>query len=163
MWTIELQEESVGKGEKIPVKVKEVKFFPIEGKKGEEIRFGKLGFLMLQVIIKSARGGILKLKLNASQGIALPTFAVQHEDTMERPLIWVGEGKRRQQITDVLAPLKKVAGRKEKYDTAREFEARLQQIGGQALSDEIMTLFAVKLADVAQRKDSKEKKAVKAR
>jgi hypothetical protein len=145
-WTIIEQEETVGK-EKIPVRCKNVRFFPIE-KKGAIQGFGKLKFLLLQIVVQSDKGSELKLKLNASAGINHPHFIVAHRDTMEYPEIIVGSGKNKRRIPDTLASKQRKPGMKEVYD-AKDFDTRASKLFGQSLKDEIVTLFAEKLAEVA--------------
>jgi hypothetical protein len=156
-WIIQTQEESAGKGEKREVQVKEIKFFPVEGRGGVIEGFKALGFLLLQIIIKHEKAGILKLKLNGSQGIHTPTFVVQHEDREDYPLVWYGAGKRRVQVYDRLAPKQKIPGEKEKYETLAAFEKRVKQLGGDSLVTEVVSLFAAKMGEVVQRRETRAK------
>ncbi len=145
MYQIIMQEESYGKN-KIPVQCKRLRFFPIEGKGGETY-FGKLGFVLLQVIVSDGKT-TLRLKLNASEGLAYPKFQVQHADTMDYPTLVVGEGKRRREIKDTLSPMVRVPGVKETYN-ASEFEKRVKGIAGAELANTVMTLFANRFAKIA--------------
>lgn len=154
-WNIQTQEEKTGKSVR-DVKVKRVKFFPVEGK-GGETTFKALGFVLLQVIVEDEKSGtVLKLKLNASKGIESPTFSIQHADTMERPTMIVGEGKRRREVPDMLRPLERVKGEVERYNTFKEFEARINKFLGVLVSAEVLALFAVRLGEIVQKRLAEE-------
>jgi hypothetical protein len=144
-WTIIEQEETVGR-EKIPVLCKNVRFFPME--KQGEIHFGKLGFLLLQVIVENEKGYQLRLKLNASEGIRFPRFVIAHPDKMDYPTIKVGAGRNRKEMPDTLSPKVRKPGEKETLNTT-DFENRVSKMFGQEAKDRIMGLFAFKLAEVA--------------
>lgn len=145
-WNIQDQEESIGKM-KFPTKCKRIKYFPIEGQNGE-VSFGKLGFLMLQVVVKHDKGDELKLKLNASNGVANPRFTIAHPDKEEYPWLKLGRGARVSKVRDVLAPKVKVKGEQERYDDAEGFRKRLASFAGENVANEVLGLFAGRLASI---------------
>ena len=150
MYKIVMQEEKHGK-DTVEVACKNVKMFPKHGKGGEIVGFGKLGFLLLQVIIEDERGDQLRLKLSTSGGINYPKFIVQHPDTMEYPVYYVGEGKRRRgPFADTLSPKERKPGRKEEYEL-KGFGERLTQLVGDKMAGDILQLFAERFAKLANK------------
>ncbi len=141
-WKIIMQEETMGR-EKVPVECKNVKMFPIE-KGGIVQGFGKLKFVLLQVIVENSFGEQYKLKLSTSGGVMFPKFILQHPDTMAHPLIEVGQGKFRRKVPDVLEPKERKAGERESYDTAESFLARLSFLGP-ILPNTVLDLFVGRL------------------
>lgn len=158
-WTIIMQEESVGKL-KLPVRCKALRFFPMETGGGETI-FKALAFPILQVIVRDGKGNTLKLKCNAGRGINNPEFTVQHPDTEEHPTMIVGEGKRRREVPDMLAAKVKKAGEKERYSTLAAFKSRVSPFLGAELTEEIISLFAARLAEIEQKRLAKSQKKTK--
>jgi hypothetical protein len=144
MWTIETQIEKHGRNE-VPVLCKHVKFFPIE-QGGRVVDFGRLKPLVFSVIVNFGKTS-LKMTMSISKGeFTFPQFTIHHPDTMGLPEIWVGQGKTRRKIKDMLSPEVKIPGLKEKYPYKFDFERRLKQIGGDALHAEVMKLFAERVA-----------------
>lgn len=144
------QEEKMGR-ESVPVQCKNVKMFPKHGAGGEVVGFGRLGFLLLQVIIEDEKGEQLRLKLSTSGGINYPKFIVQWPDTMEYPTYYVGQGKRRRgPFADTLAPKERKPGVKEEYDL-QGFTERLTRFVGADMASEILQLFAERFAKLANK------------
>jgi hypothetical protein len=146
-WRIVMQEEKAGKNT-VEVACKNVKMFP-KYSQGVLQGFGRLGFLLLQVIVEDDEGTQAKLKMSTSQGINCPSFVVQWPDTMARPLITVGEGRRKQTITDVLSDPVKKDGEKERYDSVKGFTARLERMLGAGMAGTVLQLFADRFAKLA--------------
>lgn len=146
MWQITEQIEKTGRLE-FPTRCKRLKFFPIEGQDGS-LSFGKLGFLLLQVIVKNERGTELKLRLNASEGVNNPKFSICQPDSEDHPWIWVGEGRKRRRIKDTLAPKERIPGKKNHYENASAFRDQVKAFAGEATADEILGLFAARLASI---------------
>lgn len=147
-WKIVPQEETIGR-EKREVVCKHVKCFPIEGK-GGDMSFGRLKFLLLQVLVEDEQGYRLALKFNASQGVQHATFVVQHPKRLEYPMMVVGEGKRRRKIVDTLSPKVEVPGEKEQY-TQEAFVRRIERMFGAELANVIITAFVKRLGEVASK------------
>jgi hypothetical protein len=148
-WKIIDQEESQGRY-KVTVRCKRIRFFPIEGK-GGETHFKPLAFPLLQVILKDEKSGVeIKVKCNATD-LNHPTFIIHHPDKLERPTMIVGEGKRRREVPDMLAPLERVPGEKERH-TLKTIEERLSQFAGVLVATEVMDLFAIKLALIEEKR-----------
>ncbi len=146
-WRIMMQEEKHGRNT-VEVGCKNVKMFP-KYKNGVLQGFGKLGFLLLQVIVEDDEGTQAKLKMSTSQGIAYPAFVIQWPDTMERPLITVGEGRKKRTITDTLADPVRKEGKKERYDDVAGFTSRLNGMLGESLAGTVLQLFADRFAKLA--------------
>ncbi len=142
MWEIMTQEESRGRA-KFPVQCKAVKFRPQDTATG--MQFIPLGFHLLQVIVENKHGDMLRFKISFAKGLNNPSFAVQHPDKMDHPLVTYGTGKSRRTVYDLLAPKKRIPGEKERYDTHAEFERRVRQAVGAALCEKIMALFVKKI------------------
>lgn len=152
-WKIITQDESVGFGNMVRVKCKNVKRRPSSEAELQKspTPFKLLGFVLLQVIVEDDNGEQLNFKLSTkSGGIQYPKFIVQHAPTWEHPKIMVGAHGRRRQIADVLAEKIQVAGVKEEY-THAEFEPRLKQIVGQNLGEEILDLFAQRFVELTRK------------
>lgn len=149
MYKIVMQEEKHGK-ETVEVACKNVRMFPIE-KGGQVVGFGKLGFLLLQVIMEDERGEQVRLKLSTSGGINYPKFIVQWPDTMEYPTYFVGQGKRRREYADTLAPKVRKPGIKEEYEL-KDFTERLTRLCGAEMAGSILQLFAERFAQLASKK-----------
>jgi len=142
-WHIIEQEEKRGKNT-FKVRCKRLKYFPIEKPTGTE--FGRLGFLLFQVVVERDGGYRLRLKLNASQGLINPKWVIQHPDREDYQTVTIGEHKRRRDVPDVLSPKVKIPGEKEVL-TLDEFETRTKKMLGETLAQEVITLLISRLPD----------------
>jgi hypothetical protein len=147
-WRIVEQVEVYGRN-RIPVKCKWLRCFPIEGKHGE-VSFGKLKMPLFQVLMRNDYGMELKVKLNAAEP-RFPGWTIQHPDRLDYPTITVGEGRRKKTIPDTLSPKATVKGERERHNH-QTIEPRLTRLFGAALATEISDLFARKLGRVVQAK-----------
>lgn len=142
-WEIIEQEEKRGKNSYL-VRCKKLRFYPIERPTGTE--FGRLNFLLFQVIVQNAQGYRLRLKLNASQGLTHPKWVIQHPDKEDYQMKTVGQGRNKRIIPDLLSPKIKYQGEKETF-TLQEFEARTTKMLGGTMAQEVITLLASRLPD----------------
>jgi hypothetical protein len=149
-WKIVKQTEKVGREER-QVDVKHVRYFPLESG-GVVEGFGKLGFVCLRVIVRNDKGDELKLTLHTAGGNhQFPGFTITHQDTIGKPMIWIGEGKRRRQIPDALAKDVVIKGPKEKFRETDDFIKRIAITVGVELTETIMQKFAERYCEVAVR------------
>ncbi len=116
---------------------------------GGNISFGKLGFILLQVIVEDEKGERLTFKLNASDGLTRTKFHIVHPSTLEYPTMTVGEGKRRRKVEDTLAKKVVVPGEKETYDEAG-FVRRVKLVGDE-LANTILSEFAKTFAKAVEK------------
>ena len=145
-WQIKTQEEKVGR-EVVQVKCKNVRMFPIE-QGGQVVGFGKLGFLLLQVIVVDEKGDERKLKLSTYRGIHDPKFTVQYPDKLVYKTYFTGQGKTRKEWADTLSQKVVKKGEKEEYDLP-DFEKRLKGMVGAGLAEEIMQEFLARFGKLA--------------
>ena len=145
-YTIVAQEEKRGR-DTVTVECKNVKMFPKHGKGGEVVGFGKLGFLLLQVIIQHEKGEQIRLKLSTYNGVNHPRFIVQQADKEEHPTLTVGQGKNRRTIPDTLAPMVRKPGVKDEYELPG-FTDHLNRLVGHEMCGTIMQLFANRFAEL---------------
>jgi hypothetical protein len=150
-WIIVEQVEVYGRN-RIPVKCKWLRYFPIEGKHGE-VSFGKLKMPLFQVLVRNGSGMELKVKLNAAEPM-FPEWTIQHPDRLDYRTITVGEGRRKKTIPDMLSPKATVKGEREKHNH-QTIEPRLTRLFGAVLATEIIDLFARKLGRVVQAETEK--------
>lgn len=157
-WEIIPQTEKIGKLEMI-VDVKHVRHFPHKDGRGNVEGFGRLGFLCLRVIVRNEKGREMKLTLHTGSGDTKnPGFTITHPDIIGKPQIWVGEGRNRQKIPDMLAPDIVIPGLKEKFPYREDFEKHLKNIIGETLTDDIMQKFAARVAELLRKAEKKRAK-----
>ena len=154
-WRIVQQTEKRGKAE-YQVDVKHVRYFPTKDGGGNVDGFGRLSFLCLRVIVRNDSGDELKLTLHTADGdYANPSFTITHPDTVGKPLIWVGQGRNRQQIPDMLARDVTVPGVKEKFRDREDFERRLAMTVGKEMTESVMAKFAARFVNIVQKREAK--------
>jgi hypothetical protein len=148
-WQIVEQEETVGKNVFF-TNCKLLKAFPI--KKNEEIYFGKLKFPLFQVVINNEKGVSLRIRLNAYHGLHKPKFTIMHPDRVDYKEIFVGEGKKRRRIPDLLSPKVRIAGEKEHFDSVEQLSERLRQLTTEKIVQDILSAFAERVSQYVSKK-----------
>lgn len=134
------------RGEEFPVKCKQISCIPDD--RSAELSFMRLGYVLLQIIVENERGERRRVKWHNKSGMP-GRFIVQLEDTTGQPTIWVGEGKRRRQIPDMLAKPVTIPGKKYTYDYVEDF-IKDNKYFGESLTNEMLTLFANKIGEVCR-------------
>lgn len=155
MWQIILQEEAIPfSSEKRLVKAKYIRLFPIN--EGES--FGRLKMPLIQVILADDKGNTLRLRMTI-KGNDNYSFTIRHPDKFEFPKFWVGQGKRRQQVSDPLAP--KIAIKDEEKELTPDFFfKRILNLFGEEMANKVMDLFAEKVGETVTRQSKKSKTKV---
>jgi hypothetical protein len=153
-WTIVEQEESVGKGEKMPVLCKHLKFFPSKDKKTGEVKFGRFNFPILKVVITN--GSMTheitwSNKQNQPLNSPSPGKFIYHEKKFGHPLLTVGEGKRKRTIVDTLSP-KVFTEDKTEFENHVKFWEYLARRVGEPLAMQIHMLWEGRLVEVMTKK-----------
>ena len=121
-WTIEWQEEKIGK-QCIDTQCKRIRMFPVETAEG--ITFQSLKFLCLRIIITNDKGYTLVLTLNTVKGPQFPGFSIKHPTNQD--------GKTE----------------KESYPYQSNFETRLAKLCGEQQKNTIMQLFTERFVGIA--------------
>ena len=137
-WSITPQETRNG-----AVLCKCIKCYQQKNEETGEITFGRLRSPIYQIVLVSTKGATLVLKACYRDGINRPTFKIQYPGKRGRPTFWIGKGKSRRQITDVLAQPVNLPGEEESFPGISYFEPELQQRFGEDVAAQIMRLFAV--------------------
>jgi hypothetical protein len=166
MWHIVMQEESVGFGEKQPVKCKHVKCFPNTNVKTGQVTFGILKFPCLKVIMENDHGAQIFLTWTNSTGdtLAMPSpgrFSIKWPHKMVYQTI---KGRNGREYEDTLSPkVSKEVVKPLMFENHQRFFEEVTRRFGQVLATEIAGLFAERLVElITKAEEAKKKKAKKA-
>lgn len=164
-------------GEEIETFCKHVKCYPVEKRTGKKVDkgFGYFGFLILKVVLRCEETGAehsitYSNAKQAPMGYDVPKQWLCHKgeigkfiyhwpDRMEHPKIRVGAGKSmrrhydsRRVVEDTLSPKVRVPGPTKEFETAEVLTVWLVERLGFEMAEQIITLFANKLAEIASSK-----------
>lgn len=141
-YTLEMQVQKV-KGEEFPVEIKQVTHFPKKNN-GEVVGFGRLQFLMFQILLRHKSGNIHKLVWYNAGGMP-GKFKWVQPDKMEQPMLRL-DGKINRNVfgkerRDLLAEPERVPGEAQIFEDHEKFAAFVERLCGKRLAAKCIGLF----------------------
>lgn len=155
MWTIKIQIERRGKSE-VPVKVKHVRMFPKKDKRTKEvIGFGRLGFMVLSMLI-GRKKDVYRLTWSGYSGhpgtwkFTRPSkweHDVERDLESKKPILFKGRT-----IPDYLSPKVEIKGEADRFESPEQLAEFLDRLMGQEMTARIVGLFSARMQDIADKK-----------
>lgn len=161
-----VEQEYKEKGETLTTKCKEVQFYPKINAKTQAVEgFGSLGFTVYKVVLKCLESGDEhNITWSRRQPDIFPhgKFNWHQPATMVHQTFKVGGGKTknkpwdsRRLVEDTLSPMKRKPGMKIEHTNPDEFALWLVNKVGETVAEEVIDLFAAKIAEGVEKENKR--------